>query len=844
MRMSTKGKIRIAGLSAALLLVAAVLCMLPASSLLPAAAETVGGTALPPTYEQYLDLTSPKDVAVSETHIAIADGNKIYLYPRAGGKYRVFTQGAESASFGKIQLCGNILYYTDAAMGLFCLDADASSPEPTDLKYNLANFIVAEGKLYGTTSTGGTTSLYSLSLEGQTSIPQTDPIASNLPAQLPMTYEDGTLYYAVNNMIFAVNVEDDSVIETLRMLDSTTGLRHPLSIVARGGEMYFTDETGLYCSDMGGTSELLDASTDYSALTREGDTLYCVKGDEICAYDMAKRAFTPYRITASSDAPNRLSGAVNIARAGDLLVTADAGNRRISVYNLATDSYSVILPPEGNDAFTPDLIATDGDLIAVSSGARIYICRYGDTALEEFPDPPKSNVRGLACVYGSVYYVTDNNTYGKLGQGDVIRGSYGTPCALTADLYGDLYVIYAVTGEVRKFAESEFLKTDGGELLGFVLPEGHGTVCADFEGNLYTLVNGTVYKNGSEPVVSVSGGDYVFLQSGSPALPVSFALGFEDADAYFLFGDYIVKRDVGIPTLSGIDAGGIREELFAPHQKEELLIDIPAGTIGVRTDLDSFREGDPTHFPYSFYYRTAEDMRGLLLASKGDYVLVVLYEVSDNARVFTVDLFRLEPERRQLVPESEYWQERQEVRYLSSAVSAYYFPCLHPALADCALSRGVSVTVLGYVTAPERTYALIEYTKDGHTMSEDGALGKAFGYVPLAYLTEIAPIPENEGKYEPAWLKASGQGVIFTAESGETLTVYERTRAEFSENGDGTYTARISVDGKVYTATVAANMIDRGENDALRISLIVILTVVAVGIVGGYVYLLPRKKQS
>ena len=67
----------------------------------------------------------------------------------------------------------------------------------------------------------------------------------------------------------------------------------------------------------------------------------------------------------------------------------------------------------------------------------------------------------------------------------------------------------------------------------------------------------------------------------------------------------------------------------------------------------------------------------------------------------------------------------------------------------------------------------------------------------------------------------------------------------FSENDDGTFTAHYTDEsGRLYTAVVSAKMIDDGTSDALRISLIIILTVLALVIIGAYFFLLPRGKKS
>ena len=61
---------------------------------------------------------------------------------------------------------------------------------------------------------------------------------------------------------------------------------------------------------------------------------------------------------------------------------------------------------------------------------------------------------------------------------------------------------------------------------------------------------------------------------------------------------------------------------------------------------------------------------------------------------------------------------------------------------------------------------------------------------------------------------------------------------------NGTLVARLYKDGAYYYATVTADQIARPASEALRISLIVVLSVAAALIIGGYVFLLPRKKEK
>ncbi len=824
---------------------ASLLC---GSAGLSAAALTREDAALflPGSYEQYLALESPKDVSVNDSHIAIADGNSIYLYTRGTEEYRVYTHGTPSATFGKIQLVGDTLYFTDAAMALHTLDLTVTDRfEVADVGYSLANFVVADGKIYGTTTMGTTTSLYALDADGSTEITSEDPLAPGLPAQLPMTYCDGTFYYAVTNMVFPVDTSTDTVGSFFTLTQEA--LVSPASICAVDGKMYYSDEAGLHCSDMVGGSELIDGNLRDSALTAFDGKLYCAAGTAVREMETETNTFTGYEITSASDSVNRLSGAVETVRAGDLLVTADAGNRRVTVAklargengNYAADFSAIDCVNATGDSYTPTLVATDGSVIAVASeDCHIYLYHVGDPTYFYRHSTENNPVTGLTCVYGNTYFVTGHN-FGKAEEGSplVQRNNNRTNISLASDLYGDLFVVYG-NHTVGRFHESNFLDNRiSGEDLAFTLPEGFTSLRADFEGNLYCLLHGKLYKNGaSQPLAEIDGSDYVYTMSED--VPLSYALGFEDDEVFFLFGDHIVKTAPGaldIPTLNEISAEGVYERVFAPHGEDDLLVEIPAGTIGIRTDLDALRADDPAYFPYSHYFRTDASLRGILLAEQGGYALVVNYEVYESNRVFTANLFRMDPrEDGLLVLKEEYWTENEGTMYISNRVSSYFYPGLPAALADAELARGTCVSVLGTVHAPERDYALIEFR------TADGSARR--GYVPASYLTDVDPIQSENEDYVLGYLKTE---MTFTAEDGETRVLAEGEQVRLYANGDGTYTARITDEsGKIYSAQVDANSVRQGESDALRIALIVILSVLALLIIGVYCYLLPKKPKK
>ncbi len=828
---------------------------------------------LPETYEQYLGLDSPSYVAMSARHIAVADGMTLYIYDRMEGTYLSYRHTGDTDIY-KIQFSEDgRLFFSDVGRLYEYQFGENKARRMTNI--DCATFLIDGTDLFTASLSGNQAAIrhYDLGINaaGETTTSNERLIQrENSTATPHMTSEDGVLYCVLNDTTVAryamqtlAPIETDG--ETYALLNSSKGHIAGLKFVcAYDGVLYYTvcNETaeegtnplpnGLYSNSTDSTAPLV-AGDGFGAVSRYGDRIYCVCGNAVREFDPAGAAFTDYEISSSSLSLHRLSGAVDAARAGDLLVVADAGNCRISVtestHTPLTDADGkpltghggkplferkhTVIPCVDGGPFAPERIATDGSVIAVSAGRYIYLYRYGESE-PYYRHDAETAPTGLACVYGSVYFVTVHS-FGKAEEGAplISRNAAKTNAALASDLYGDLYVAYA-DGTAARFTEQNFLDGEAsGDDLSFVLPEGFSCLRADFEGNLYCLAGNTVYRNGTERVASLDGDDFVFAGADTLLLPLSYALGFEDDEVYFLFGDYMVKSDadaLDIPTLNEISADGVSESVFTPHGKERLLVDIPAGTIAVRTDLEALRNDRPVYFPYSEYYRTSIDERGILLAEQGGYSLVILY--GEN-RTFSANLFRLGGD---VVPESEYWTEKNENAYLSSDVSLYYFPCLHAALADSRLTRGTAVHVLGTVSAPEREYALVELVS---------ARAATRGYLPVAYLTDVPPLGAEGSSFEQGWLKPSEEGVLFTADDGSTLLVTARTPARLYGEEGGTYTAQIEVDGTVYTAHgLAASAIDRGESDALRISLIVGLTVLGLVIIGAYLCLLPKKPKN
>ena len=803
---------------------------------------------LPESYEQYLSLQTPADVAFSDRYIAVADGNTLYLSER--GENAAYTSYTASAAIAKIQFADERLYFTVRGTSNSFWYYDTSTQTAQQIgSLNCSTFLIVDGTLYTAVIAANQMTLARRSLDALES--EGVSLGTLSTGTEPwLTWANGTLYCVVGGTIYRPNASglfDDESGYYISDFSQSSGIS---SVCSDGSDLYFSSSAGFFRRAPGKSASPVLLSSDaqlcgVSALNYENGMFYCISGrsvHEIAVTDTSA-AFTEYEIASASASVNRLSAASDTARAGNLLVTADTGNSRVTVYDLSTGEFDAIAC-EG----APTLVATDGETIACAAGSQVYTCSYaaGETAFTS-AGLSGATIAGLAVLYGETCYVKTNGTRGIVGAGSAEADGV-TPTGLACDLYGNLYVSYA-NSNARVFTEEEFVATGTGTDLGFAAAEDATSLRADFEGNLYYLSGGALCKNG-EPFASVDGSDFVY--GAGSAQPLSFALGYEDDAVYFNFGDYVVVSHAsteaengplaGIPTLGEIAEDGARQTTFSLHEAQGLLVTVAARSVGVDTDLAAFRASDSAYFPYCGYSRSRDEQQGLLLASTseeaGGYSLVVFPEEDGS---YTARLYKAAS----VSPVESTWREESGVRWLSNAVCLSYAPCLEPSpaeglpsLAAQQLTRGACVTVLGSFTAPDREYTLVEYAGEAREAVR--------GWVPTAYLSEVSPGLTLGEDYTLAYLKSDEEGIAFTAADGSQMTVTQRVQVRLYDNGDGTYTARLA-DNTAYSAVVTQDMLDTDNAEVLRIALIVILSVLALVIVGVYLFLLPwdkyRKKR-
>lgn len=814
---------------------------------------------LPASYEQYLDMASPSHLAMSEHYVAIADGKTLYVYDRAQGEYSSYEHNGDTNIYMVQFTEEEQLFFSDVGW-LYTYDLDAGEAKVVD-NVPCNTFLIDGNDLFVSSSSGNIAALRHYKIEnnnGEITATGRQLIHQIEQTSIPMrlTSDGGNLYCIVNDTSFVTfDLKTLEKIDDYSFLNRAQGPVSGLQFVcAYRGDLYYTVNNpsfpfynGIYRSKNEAAVCLLEGN-GFSAIVKHGGKLYGMQNTSahelVLSDDGNSISFGDYEISAASASLGRLSGARDIARAKNLLVTADAANARISVYDFSTNTFSEIPAPFGAASFAPSLVATDGKLIAFASGSTVWTYEYGSNATPVAVDAA-DEVKGIVCVYGTCYYVTQHRL-GNATKGEWRSSGDLSPTALTSDVYGNIYITEGQN--VYRCAERDFfLSGTKGEPYneGWTLPARFTSLCADFEGSLYYLDGDKALCKNGEKLAYIDGGDFVYSPAATE--PVSFALGFEDDAVYFLFGDYVVRsresgdgfEGLGFPTLSTISAEGVYDSVFQAHD-DISLCDIADGAVSIRVDLTDLT-AESAYFDYERYLRTDKAQRGVLLTELHSGALDYLLVAVNDRGSYSLNLF-LKSACTEVLPkvgEGGWWTEETRTLYTLSKVNAYYFPCLSDALkTGGTLARGTRVTLLATVKGDlGYDFAYIEFSGDMR--------GTVRGYVPLSVLTEHAPFAPENAEYRLAYLKASEDGVTFYDEAGNEYVIYERTQMRFYANGDGTFTARYSTeDGTLLTATVRGDMIDNGESNAWRTALIIGLSVLALVIIGAYVYLRPWQKKK
>ena len=704
----------------------------------------------PTSYEQYLKLTSPSDVAVNERYTAISDKNNIYLYDRVEGVYRKYehNQNVDQSKndVTKLEFSDNgALYFSDKSTSLYRLTPATLTAEKEDLV--CSTFTLSGTDLYFSNVSGGYSSISKAALSNL-SLSSSTSIVDGLLSDTVLSISNDEIFYTDSGKYLYKysNAQSSFISNFSNSLTSISVTSSLFCCTDNSGVFSVYDLIDLYANQEKATP-LFTAEGSFSKITIFDDFVYAIDGDSVKQYSLFERSFTGYQICATSNAQNRLNGATDVLLHGDKVITADAGNSRISVRE-KNGNYTVI-PTDIDSALEQKLCATENTVLVWTS-EKAYL--YDLTSSERLATFSfgESTLTGAVGVYGRYYFVTANNGYyyasleqtsaekieWTLSAPVVKSGSH--PTMLASDIYGNLYV--AKSGSLYKYTEEEFLDATIDNSPLFTLPANVEKLGLDYDCNVYLLTDDTLTKY----VASTAWSTVEFslkksaVYSETPSKVTSFTFGVEENATYILYDNsYILSTpDLALPTVNALTTENSHADIFSKESAIVSIVQTKPKSVLIEFDFESFK-ADSTHFPYLALTRSELTHTALKLGETSEYN--VLAEYDTDLREYRTYLVK--KESCESLPENEFSLTYTEAQYgyASNDVHLYKFPYLHSLMTVGELSKNQKIKLLGEITKLDNDYYLIECETES---------GKLLGYIPKNFVNSFDGSWPETDKFE------------------------------------------------------------------------------------------------
>lgn len=842
---------------------------------------------LPSSSEQFLPLTSPNDVAFGDDYIAVADGNVIYVYDRAAGRYNSYT-GTAGDTYSSLCFYGEFLLFVPNGSSAFsiryidCSAAESGVYTSTNTlndqnteAVTCTQFILNGDTLYYARFLGNTVNVYSgtISSAGGSLAANTSGTAlggetlSDISINPYFSNYGGTTYLSAQRTIYTVGTSVTTAFTTDYDVSS---------FAITGTDLYYTSSDSarpLYRKTLSGqqNDERLQAFSNISSIFPYNGALYfSVTGSNpaVRQFSLETESYTGYEIAQYSSGERRLGrNADSLSLYGGRLVIADPANARVLLADIATREARPVAVEGFSGSFSvtageEDFLVTDGSSVALYGydGQRVLSLDYTSF---------NGTVVDGTYSYGSYYLVSSTGaTYRLTEEGIGANGQLSSaPTAIAADINGDIWALSASSGTAYRYTEENFLSQNGATETNPVLfGTGILDILVDYEGTVYGLTEGSVLVGGATDARPLALSSYVSYADGAKA--VAFAFGFATDEAYVLTdAGFLVKWSGGIASLDTIDengafsalTGALTDENGGADAYDDLLVTVSADAVLVSLDESALTAEN--YLPAAGYARAGEARVGVKVTDIADPdggntigTLVALYEYLPGSGAqgsqHTYSLCLVLGEGAQPLASSEYYTDTAGYAgYTTNAVGLYNLPLMRQS-GDAAylayrleLAKNTRVTVLGTVSLPAPTtggygldadYCFVSYSADGQTV---------YGFVPASYLNaspssgitgsgsaEITYRHIAEGESVTLYDDAENARVF---ENEELLTVY----GEADENG--LVFVRYTADGISYSGWIEEALL--AEASDFGIWVLVAVTIVTAAVLASACYLVLRK---
>ena len=810
---------------------------------------------LPETYEQYLELTAPSDIAIDDEYLAIADGNTIYLYDRtAGGAYKTFTYTSNVRSLNFYTYETNTyLYFTsdvssdNPILYIDCTAADFSGQTATQTNINACSSFVINGTDVCFSNAQKTVYL--------TTMDDDDPLNIVKPGAANRLFEDSintvrfsifqnTIYFFRDKIIYTASFDAENNPESTQWTTLKQDSISSFAIV--DGTCYYVAAGRFYRQNTQIAQGYDDLAAASNVVLGENRNVFLLCGDSIVEYSVQANAPTGYEIAKYSDSANRLSGSAArvSARDGKLLIADTAGDR---VLQYDGNAYTVLCSEAG---LAPSLVCAGDDAFAVYGNANLAVYDYEGNLKSE---TQIAGATGIAYSYGDFYCITgsgDTCVVSAEQGGTTKSGSVGLSnvTSVCSDIYGNLYVLNE-NKTVYRFTAEQFTAPPSTMDVAATFSQTVLSVQCAYDGTLYGITQDRILCHTEASDAAIPLDFSATVSGGTTATARDFAFDFENGEVYVLSDGFIVKADLDAnapASLKNIAADGLHAALHgSAADTDGLLVTVPAGSVAVQLDAGAVTQSAAV-LPYADYERVESARTGVKICDIEAGTIVAFYEYTPAA---SSDAY---PEREYTLclilgdtaAAGGYYTAQSYGARTTNDISLLRFPTMHVGDSDNAIARlakGTGVTVLGKVSLPasaqggfglDTDYVYVRASVDGETV---------YGYIPLGYTVENSASSGGLGTDEFVYrnVKKGESITLWMGELSLDLSDRERVKMYGEPNEEGEVFVTYANESGTWSGYVPEDSLYEAPSSA-TITLIVILLVTAAVLASGC-YLLLRK---
>ena len=680
---------------------------------------------IPSSPEEYLSLTNPSCIALSNNYTAIAEQNKIHIYSHVEQTYLQPVFEVEDRVTDLSFTNDGTLYYSTANDGnnLFAYPIGG---EKNSFSTHCQAFFVDEEALYFVDNFVDNSGNIKKTNRQNYALQHTQTLVENVTHTPTLHFSEDKLYYTdggktlrAEGATFFKPLTDTQTVSSLVVLDNVA---------------YFTDtENVFHIYDL--QTDILQSFDDkqYLDVYSYNTAVYTVANTQILRYSPTENTFDGFEISTNSSATNRLSQATALYSTAKALYTLDTGNSRVSVYDKKAKSYTTFSITQGQKFLSAD---DKTFLVADSTTATLYDLESNQTKTFNV-SPLDGQFTGATNVYGKYYLTTTTNKIYTYTWGDatpnvwaLTNPTFANPSLITHDAYGILYLLTA-NNSVQAFTETDLITQTEGQVKA-TLPYTPSQIALDYAQNVYVLKDKNIYNVTQD--ISHSPNPKI---NGDITEVNGFSFSIEDDVLYMLCnGNLICSTSAfDLPTPKNIKKTGL-DDFFATESAEYTTVEILPSAVLIEFDLSTLPSTET--FPYIGIRRSSQSHTALKIGETDDYTILALFDVAKNGYQTY-----LAKKGMSLYTETEnpFYQPflSPKTGYVTNAIPLYKFPYFTSLLTVTTLPKNTQISLLGSIKNLDCDYYKVSYTDTSGTTQ--------IGFIPENYVNDFYSQPTPPTDY-------------------------------------------------------------------------------------------------